>query len=311
MEPPAHVFQRLRPAIPTEPGSTHDMEMMPPRKRSRAFLSRPWTACFYTLVLAPVISLLGCASLREVPQGVSPEGMNLISIRRFSAFTYVVSDMYLPEEKKMERRRGAPHLQRLRCPDTRMSITLLTVRETEDVGKYCAAVEGALGQVMGVYRKTAIGINLYLLPPGSGFHKRTASLGLNDATLNLAAPLFADNPRTLGNLVDLVSHESFHLAGYLAGDSRAADEHSAYWMGLCSQLTVLGLVRGDNLPGGIIRTGNEAIAESSEQAFAVRRDVQAYMIDGEIRIDSVGGKAMLETCRNTFPAVDAANTPGH
>lgn len=287
------------------------MEMMRPLKEPRASFPLSWTSFLFVLMLTLVISLAGCASLRKVPQGVSPEGMNLISIRRFSAFTYVVSIMYLPTENKMERRQGAPHFQRLRCPDTHMSITLVTVRETEDVGKYCTAVDGALGQVMRIYRKTAIGITLYLLPAGSGFHKRTASLGLNDATLNLAAPLFADNSRTLGNLVDLVSHESFHLAGYLEGDSRAADERSAYWMGACSQLTVLGLVRGDNLPGGVIRTGNEAIAESSEQAFAIRREVQAYMTDGEVRIDSLGGKAMLETCRNAFPAVDAANTPSH
>ncbi|QKD87749.1 hypothetical protein XAV_17180 [Xanthomonas axonopodis pv. vasculorum] len=226
--------------------------------------------------------------------------MNIISANRMSVLTYVRTDMYLPKGHKRENYDGITRFQRFDCPDTDIRITLLTVKETGEAQKYCEAIEGAVRRVISVYATRPIGIRLYLLPAGFEFHERHASLGMVSPTLNLVAPIFEDHKKTLGNIVDLVSHESFHLMGYIAGDNRAADEHFAYWMGVCSQLSVLGEVRPETMPGGAIETDNDVFAQSSSAASVVRREVWPYSVDGEIQRANVKGVAMLEKCKELF-----------
>ncbi|WP_152249584.1 hypothetical protein [Xanthomonas maliensis] len=96
-----------------------------------------------------------------------------------------------------------------------------------DTARYCIAIEGALREVLSLYKQHPVSIHMYLLPAGVGFKNSKSSFRVSGATLSLAAPIFTDDKRTLGNIVDLVSHEAFHLAGYLTGDSRAADEPDA------------------------------------------------------------------------------------
>lgn len=259
-----------------------------------------WGRYRSTLVLLIALCANGCASVRDVPPGISPEGMNLISVKRMSVLTYVETDMYLPEGSKGRYYRGLTGFQRSHCPDVGLRITVLTLEGAGDARQYCSAIEGALRQVMSVYATRPIGIRLYLLPSGIGFREQDASLRMTSPRLSLVAPVFSDHRRTLGNIVDLVSHESFHLMGYLSGDERAADERSAYWIGMCSQLNVLGVVRPDTMPGGVIETENDAMAESSAGALIVRREILRYLSGGEIRSESSGGTAMRQDCRILF-----------
>ncbi|MFW3176954.1 hypothetical protein EX530_20455 [Xanthomonas phaseoli] len=148
---------------------------------------------------------------------------------------------------------------------------------------------------------------MYLIPEGQGFKKSTASLRMRGATLDLVAPIFHDDQRSLGNMVDLVSHEAFHLAGYLSGDAGAADERNAYWMGVCSQLRVLGKIKVENLPGGAIAADNQVLAGSSSDASFVRREVWPFVSENRIQKGTPGGEAMEIACNRRFSNVVRAH----
>ncbi|WP_167352044.1 hypothetical protein [Xanthomonas bromi] len=172
-----------------------------------------------------------------------------------------------------------------------------------DIARYCIAIEGALRQVLSLYKQHPVSIHMYLLPAGTGFKNSKSSFRFSGATLSLAAPVFTDDQRSLGNIVDLVSHEAFHLAGYLSGDTRAADERNAYWMGLCSQLQVLGQIKAENLPGGAIAANNQVLAGSSSDASFVRREVWPFISENKIQKGTSGGQSMEIACNHRFSNV--------
>lgn len=250
-----------------------------------------------------LIALGGCQSFPDIPDGVSVEGFNLISVNRLGLLTYVKTDMYLPGKNREGRPNGALVLSEFRCTADGLNIKVSMQNPKPDVARYCIAMEGALRQVLSLYKQHPVAIHMYLLPAGAGFKNSKSSFRFSGATLSLAAPLFTDDQRSLGNIVDLVSHEAFHLAGYLSGDSRAADERTAYWMGLCSQLRVLGQIKVENMPGGAIATDNQALAGSSSDASFVRREVWPFISENRIQKGTPGGESMEAACSHRFSKV--------
>ncbi len=242
----------------------------------------------------------GCQSFPDIPDGVSVEGFNLISVSRLGLLTYTKTDMYLPGRNREGRPHGALPLSEFQCTADGLNIKISMQDQKPDIARYCIAIEGALRQVLSLYKQHPVSIHIYLLPAGAVFKYTKSSFRVSGTTLSLAAPLFTDVQRSLGNIVDLVSHEAFHLAGYLSGDSRSADERDAYWMGLCSQLRVLGQIKVENLPGGAIATDNQALARSSSDAYFVRREVWPFVSESRIQKGTPGGESMEAACNHRF-----------
>lgn len=122
-------------------------------------------------------------------------------------------------------------------------------------------------------------------------------------TIVLAAPYFADPVKREANLADLISHETFHVSGWMVGNARAASEYWAYFVGLCSQLRTVGEISVATSPGLAI-DGTPEVRASSSAAEVVRMEIAPLLGGGLIRRGSAGG---AEICGRSAVALGEAS----
>ena len=236
-----------------------------------------------------------CRTTPEVPLGVSGEGVNYIEISRIMGIVHVKTHMYLPG-----REGHSAQGSKYRCLDHHgKDITLIAHAPLRiPLQSYCGAVADALSYVSLMYPDRPASIELHLVPHGIGLRSTRSSWRISTPRLSLVAPEFMEEHRTLANIIDLVAHETFHLAGALSGDKLAESESAAYMTGLCAQLATLGSISAANLPGTQLLAKDEAIAESSPAAREIR-DIVAPMMDGDrIELKSSEGGRLMEICQS-------------
>ena len=227
--------------------------------------------------------------------GISGEGVNYIEISRSLGVVHVKTHMYLPG--RVER---SAEGSKYKCLDHHgKDITLVAHAPLRTpIQSYCGAVTGALSYVSLMYPDRPVSIELHLVPQGIGLRSTRSSWRISTPRLSLVAPEFMEEQRTLANIIDLVAHETFHLAGALSGDKLAESESAAYMTGLCAQFATLGSINAANLPGTQLVAKDEAIAESSRAAKEIR-DIVAPMMDGNrIELKSNEGDRLMEICQS-------------
>ncbi|UNK42693.1 hypothetical protein MNO14_00875 [Luteimonas sp. S4-F44] len=123
-------------------------------------------------------------------------------------------------------------------------------------------------------------------------------VGVGAPRVALAVPLFDDRARTVANLVDLIAHEGFHMAGFFSGDGlTAGDERKAYYAGLCAQLAVRGEIHMNSLPGAVIEGVDDSmVTASSGAAYRVRREFAKFFEDDKRIVQSEAGAAVIKRC---------------
>ncbi len=159
-------------------------------------------------------------------------GDELTADARHAALACASTTSARPDDATALSTAGRRWLRMLEAPNARIA----TTPSARDLQTPPTAIEGALCQVMSIYATRLMDIRLYLLPSGIGFRAQDASLQTARPRLSLVVPHGFRSSNNAGKHRRSVSHESFHLMGYLSGDERAADERSAYGMGVCSQL---------------------------------------------------------------------------
>jgi len=243
------------------------------------------------------IAITGCSTIPEVPAGVSAEGVNYISASRWLGVVHASTFMYLPGEQSAE-----TDERTFTCKNGGAEVTIIsrgTMRRP--MSSYCQQVLSSRDFVARIYPKHPVAIELHLVPAGTAFSERRGSLRLSVPRLSLVSPEFEDEARTRANITDLVSHEVFHLAGALAGDAAAGDEETAYWVGLCSQFSVLGRLDYSSLPGAALDTSNQAMNDSSAAAFKVRGQIAGLFTSQAIDATSPAGGKLADMCRERVP----------
>lgn len=248
--------------------------------------------CCYAIIVGMATS---CRTTPDVPSGVSGEGVNYMEISRSMGIVHLKTHMYLPG-----REGRSTEGSKYRCTDHHgKDITLIAHAPLRiPLQSYCRVVADALSYVSLRYPDRPVSIELHLVPHGIGFRSTRSSWRISTPRLSLVAPEFIEEQRTLANIVDLVAHETFHLAGALSRDELAESESAAYMTGLCAQLATLGSINVANLPGTQLLAKDEAIAESSRAAREVR-DIVAPMMDGErIELKSHEGDRLMEICES-------------
>lgn len=242
-------------------------------------------------------AIAGCSSVPDVPTGVSSEGVNYISASRWMGIVHTSTYMYLPGENPAMKSSEA-----IRCKsDSAEAAVIAHGALLRSAASYCEQVVKGMQFVAAIYPRDPVAIELHLVPAGMFLSERRRSLRTSVPRLSIAAPEFIDDNRTRANIVDLVAHETFHLAGALAGDPLAGDEEMAYVVGLCSQFSALGRLDLVGLPGAALQASDHAMNESSAAAFKVRGQFVDLFTTGAISATTVHGRELAARCKARVP----------
>ena len=248
--------------------------------------------------LAVTVFLTACRTTPEIPASVSAEGMNYIRIARSFGVTRTSTFMYLPGEGVQ----AATTSKYICASDPAYRVTLVkhgSLRES--LTSYCDAAVGSLKYVSSIYPDRPVSIFLHVVPQSGGFRANQTSWSVSNPRLSVVVPEFSSERRTFANVVDLLAHEVFHLAGALSGDGRAESESTAYWVGLCAQFSVLTEIGVESLPGDQLVSTDRAITESSHAAMDVRSVVAPLMIGGRVSSGSKEGDRLATYCQTNVP----------
>lgn len=245
------------------------------------------------LVSACAMGLAGCATT-TLPKGVASSGYTEVVSVPIGPLRYFHTASLLPGRTDV----GTTHAHL--CANTERSISLQIADglgiAAEDV---CSRIDAAAALAESWIPAASNSYRVLLVPEGTAGTIRTRSLGrfATGRTLALASHVYGDQPQAFANLVDLVAHESLHALGYATKHPRARDERSAYYAGLCAQLRINGLIKGESLPGAPLASGDRAVRISSQQAYRVRLETYPLLVDGTIRLGTPSGESMLQRCQ--------------
>jgi len=249
-----------------------------------------------TLLLSLMTS--GCMSVPQIPANVSPEGANILSGGTFAGVLYLRSILVLPGRSNIS---GVVHM--IDCHGNSHEIKIALHGDLSDGGEeYCRAARSALDYIVAIHPKSAASIELHLAPVGQHLWMRRWSLSTRLPRMHLVAPVFDDEDRTLGNIVAVVAHESFHLPWFKEGDERAGDERAAHWAGICAQLATRGRLGPEALLSDALDSTDAEVIASSGAALAVRRELETYVGSSGLAVGSAGAEHLRRQCgQEGFP----------
>ena len=256
-------------------------------------------------ILASIIlyALLGTACSHiprdgdDVYDRMSRVGFNSISGTFIGPLVWVRLRAMTPGTRLLAGMRGDSYA----CKETPYKIVLKHYsRPSEELLQACKIVHLAAEYATPPSAFGRIEYEVHMPPQDYRFSTKSSSWHWRSAKLVLAAPWFDDASMRYGNIADVVSHETYHLAGALVGNPKASNEKYAYYVGLCGQLTANGRVVADAAPGNAIENSAGPILESSTAALQVRHEIYGYFKNGEILASSKGAQVITDKCSEAF-----------
>lgn len=184
------------------------------------------------------------------------------------------------------------------CGDGRMSVRVGHGIEHADtaVTQVCAIAVSTLDHLDATLGRSRLKVELDLIASKTHATWRGQSLGFRPR-IRLGAPMLGTREATVHNIVDLIAHEGFHVAAFVARRPDWSHEEHAYLFGLCTQFAVLGSLRRDSLPGFALPHGDDRVlVRSSMAAERVRTMVLPLFDTDEIKADSAAGRMVTSRC---------------
>ncbi|ASR43228.1 hypothetical protein BEN78_07395 [Xanthomonas citri pv. mangiferaeindicae] len=248
------------------------------------------------LVAAMLASACASGLSRDVLSHTPSVGATMVAGWEAGPLAGTTSFGYLPGERRWSR--AFRHRQ---CDRNGLEIRIASDAEVDD-DALCEAAASAARFVARLYPQIALRWRIDVVPSGWRYRMTKRWIGVGAPRVALAVPLFDDGARTVANLVDLIAHEGFHVAGFFSGDiATAGDERKAYYAGLCAQLAVRGEIPMNSLPGAVIEGVDDPMAKaSSEAAYRVRREFAKFFEDDKLVAQSEAGVAVIERCETVL-----------
>jgi len=246
------------------------------------------------ILISLLMVMMGCSfNPKSLPPQIARTGYVSLSSSTFAGWIYMRSDTYVPGDIQT-----SGELVRRRCPasgnDIRIEFDGIVERHVDGL---CAVADMAADYVSLWFPGHRVSYSIIVVPEGRSVSVTRRSLRYRSAHLTLAVPVFSDEMRTRGNLVDLMAHEGFHALGRVAADRYGEDEGVAYYAGLCAQLEVLGEIIEFTLPGAPLPDSkDEAVRISSGAGYQVRREVFPLLVNGRIYADARSGHVLAGRC---------------
>lgn len=245
-------------------------------------------------LLAVTMLASSCASnpADDGQPSASPVGITVIAGWKAGPLVSSRSMNFLPGKPGR-----APKFRKVRCESEQIELRIAVGIEI-DAHRLCEASTEAVMFISMIYPETLPRWRIDLVPNGLQYETRRRWIGLGVPRLGIAAPSFEDTERTIRNLIDLVAHESYHVAAFFSGTAAASNELMAYHAGLCAQLAVYGAIHLDSLPHVSIEHTNDLTINSSlGAAHAIRQEFLDLLADGSIVASTDAGLAILTRCK--------------
>jgi len=227
---------------------------------------------------------------------LSVEGMNKHTIR--SGFGLFITQSEVLTQGAQEKIRFASSV---RCEDRYVKVAVASGTNVP-VKDVCLVASRALRFVLEQAAVDHVSVEIRIVPARVDYHKRFFRFG-REPKLTLIAPQMRNLEETLANIADLVAHETFHVSMFVAGDiGLSANEHAAYYYGLCGQLVASGKLQNSALPGFAVDSTDEDVFDSSESAELVRSEVLQISKGEAIASGTAAGEWLLSQCRSFRPS---------
>lgn len=252
-------------------------------------------------IILYALLVTACGHIIRNGDGVNDDppkvGFTFVSGTLIGPLVITRSRISIPGTRPVTGMQGASHA----CTDTPYIIVLkYHSRTPEELLHTCKVARLAIEYATPSSLLGRIEYEVHLPPQDYRFSADFSNWGWRSAKLVLAAPWFEDVSMRYGNIADLVSHETYHLAGALAGNPKASNEKYAYYVGLCGQLAANGRIVADMAPGNAIENSTGPVLESSTAALQVRHEIHGYFENGEILNSSKGAKMITDKCSEAF-----------
>ncbi|WP_411833348.1 hypothetical protein [Pseudoxanthomonas mexicana] len=183
------------------------------------------------------------------------------------------------------------------CNDSRVVVRIAQGVEDAEVATHevCRVASESLKYLDQALGRTRLRIMLDVLPPGAAASWQGRAWGFSPS-IRLGVPMLRSKEVTIHNIVDLVAHEGFHIISFALGDESWSDEETAYYHGLCAQLSVLGELRREILPiYSKLETDDGAIGASLRASSKVRNEVYPLFRDRDV-LPAIEGRKILSRC---------------
>lgn len=246
----------------------------------------------FHLFLMIMILLSGCATFNEKEwSALAREGVNAKkSLRLGRSMFFGRSHYFIPGGQPLKSF-GKSNT----CPNGRVSIRLGQgiLRQVDFLKEACQVASDALSYLDNALGASGFSVRLDVIPIDTS-HQLQEFIVSRKPKMMLGVAEFDSRTRTLHNMVDLIAHEGYHTVNFWHGRlDIGADERSAYYFGLCAQLTILGQISLEDLPGVALENNNA----SSRAAENVRiRVVDLMSEDREILAGTKEAELILMEC---------------